>query len=181
MFSFFSNSFITRCQFGQPTRFLRLLDQAQHVKGIKAIGNQVTSLKVKLHLIHLYCFFQENKTDQVLAHNYYPKYLWQNGIKQFLDNGNGKQNDYKNNGDYYWKKQPTSIFIKRWLLEVLAFHHDKSLPPHSLLTNIDLLGHILCHPTLLFWRRPPQIESVLCCLINLKQRPMRFVLAPTIV
>ena len=33
-------------------------------------------------------------TDQVLAHNYYPKYLWQNGKKQFLDNGNGKQNDY---------------------------------------------------------------------------------------
>jgi arylsulfatase A len=33
-------------------------------------------------------------TDQRKAHNYYPEYLWSNGEKQMLDNGEGKENDY---------------------------------------------------------------------------------------
>ncbi|MEP2775878.1 MAG: arylsulfatase [Luteolibacter sp.] len=33
-------------------------------------------------------------TDQVLAHNYYPEYLWRNSEKVMLDNGKGKENDY---------------------------------------------------------------------------------------
>ncbi|WP_269522384.1 arylsulfatase [Coraliomargarita parva] len=33
-------------------------------------------------------------TDQRLAHNYYPEYLWRNSEKVILDNGNGKENDY---------------------------------------------------------------------------------------
>ena len=48
-------------------------------------------------------------TDQVLAHNYYPKYLWENGIKQLLDNGNGKQNDYSH--DLFTEKAIS--FIKK--------------------------------------------------------------------
>ena len=33
-------------------------------------------------------------TDQRLAHEYYPEYLWRNSEKIMLNNGKGKQNDY---------------------------------------------------------------------------------------
>ncbi|MDD7986866.1 arylsulfatase [Lentisphaera marina] len=33
-------------------------------------------------------------TDQRLAHNYYPEYLWRNAQKEMLNNKNGEENDY---------------------------------------------------------------------------------------
>jgi len=33
-------------------------------------------------------------TDQRMAHNYYPEYLWRNGEKEMLNNKNGEENDY---------------------------------------------------------------------------------------
>ena len=41
-------------------------------------------------------------TDQRKAHNYYPKYLWLNGEKQFLNNDYGTKNEYSH--DLFTKK-----------------------------------------------------------------------------
>ena len=48
-------------------------------------------------------------TDQRKAHNYYPQYLWENGIKKYLDNNNGKQNEYSH--DLFTEKAIS--FIKK--------------------------------------------------------------------
>ena len=48
-------------------------------------------------------------TDQRKAHNYYPKYLWENGTKKYLDNNNGKQNEYSH--DLFTEKAIS--FIKK--------------------------------------------------------------------
>lgn len=48
-------------------------------------------------------------TDQRKAHNYYPQYLWENGTKKYLDNNNGKQNEYSH--DLFTEKAIS--FIKK--------------------------------------------------------------------
>lgn len=48
-------------------------------------------------------------TDQRKAHNYYPQYLWENGTKKYLDNINGKQNEYSH--DLFTEKAIS--FIKK--------------------------------------------------------------------
>ena len=48
-------------------------------------------------------------TDQRKAHNYYPQYLWENGTKKYLDNNNGKQNEYSH--DLFTEK--AFSFIKK--------------------------------------------------------------------
>ena len=48
-------------------------------------------------------------TDQRKAHNYYPQYLWENGTKKYLNNNNGKQNEYSH--DLFTEKAIS--FIKK--------------------------------------------------------------------
>ena len=81
-------------------------------------------------------------TDQRKAHNYYPEYLWLNGEKQFLDNGNGKQNDYSH--DLFTEKaisyiksnksEPFFLYLAytiphlKWQVPDLAQYENKDWP-----------------------------------------------------